>query len=113
MPDIPAIQKALRAQKLDAWLFYDFRHRDPIAASVLGLAGGSISTRRWFYLIPARGTPRKLVHKIESGALGAGARTISVVMGSAAIECYEGRYHTLSKSDLGATLWVLRSGVLP
>jgi Xaa-Pro aminopeptidase len=26
-------------------------------------------TRRWFYLIPARGTPRKLVHKIESRAL--------------------------------------------
>jgi Xaa-Pro aminopeptidase len=69
MPDIPAIQEALRAQKLDGWLFYDFRHRDPIAASVLGLAGGSISTRRWFYLIPARGTPRKLVHKIESRAL--------------------------------------------
>jgi Xaa-Pro aminopeptidase len=69
MPDIAAIQKALREQKLDGWLFYDFRHRDPIAASVLGLAGGSLSTRRWFYLIPARGTPRKLVHKIESRAL--------------------------------------------
>jgi Xaa-Pro dipeptidase len=68
MPDIPAIQEALRAQKLDGWLFYDFRHRDPIAASVLGLTGG-MSTRRWFYLIPARGTPRKLVHKIESRAL--------------------------------------------
>jgi Xaa-Pro aminopeptidase len=68
MPDIPAIREALRAQKLDGWLFCDFRHRDPIAASVLGLTGG-MSTRRWFYLIPARGTPRKLVHKIESRAL--------------------------------------------
>ncbi|MGB6430357.1 MAG: M24 family metallopeptidase [Candidatus Acidiferrales bacterium] len=68
MPDIPAIQAALRAQSLDGWLFYDFHHRDPIAAHVLGLNGG-MATRRWFYLIPARGTPRKLVHKIESRAL--------------------------------------------
>jgi Xaa-Pro dipeptidase len=68
MPDIPAIQKELRAQSLDGWLFYDFHHRDPIAEHVLGLGGGMF-TRRWFYLIPARGTPRKLVHKIESRAL--------------------------------------------
>jgi Xaa-Pro dipeptidase len=68
MPDIPAIQKALREQSLHGWLFYDFRHRDPIATSVLGLGDG-MSTRRWFYLIPAKGTPRKLVHKIESRAL--------------------------------------------
>jgi Xaa-Pro aminopeptidase len=68
MPDIPAIQEALRAQSLDAWLFYDFRHRDPIGEHVLGLGGGML-TRRWFYLIPARGTPRKLVHKIESRVL--------------------------------------------
>jgi Xaa-Pro dipeptidase len=68
MPDIPAIQKALREQSLDGWLFYDFRHRDPIATSVLGLGGGMF-TRRWFYLIPAKGAPRKLVHKIESRSL--------------------------------------------
>jgi Xaa-Pro dipeptidase len=68
MPDIAAIQKALRAQTLDGWLFYDFHHRDPIAASILGLTGG-MGTRRWFYLIPARGTPRKLVHRVEPHAL--------------------------------------------
>ena len=68
MPDIAAIQEALRAQKLGGWLFYDFRQRDPIATRVLGLGAGMF-TRRWFYLIPARGTPRKLVHKIESRAL--------------------------------------------
>ena len=28
-----------------------------------------MGTRRWFYLIPSRGTPRKLVHRIEAGAL--------------------------------------------
>jgi Xaa-Pro dipeptidase len=68
VPDIPSIQKALRKQSLDGWLFYDFRHRDPIATSVLGLGAGMF-TRRWFYLIPAKGAPRKLVHKIESRAL--------------------------------------------
>ncbi len=68
MPQIDAIQAELRSSALDAWLFYDFHHRDPIAERVLGLQNG-MGTRRWFYLIPARGTPRKLVHRIESGAL--------------------------------------------
>ena len=69
MPDIQAIQKELRASRLDGWLFYDFHHRDPIAQRVLGLSATAMATRRWFYLIPAKGTPRKLVHRIESGAL--------------------------------------------
>jgi len=69
MPHIEAIQKELRSAGLDGWLFYDFHHRDPIAARVLGLNGGGIGSRRWFYLIPSRGTPRKLVHRIEAGAL--------------------------------------------
>jgi len=69
MPNIPAIQQALRDAKLDAWLFYDFRHRDPIAHRILGLPMDSMATRRWFYLVPARGEPRKLVHRIESAML--------------------------------------------
>ena len=35
--DIPAIQAALRDASLDAWLFYDHHHRDPLAYSILGL----------------------------------------------------------------------------
>src|SRR5262249_41939124 len=31
--------------------------------------GRPTGTRRFFYLVPARGAPRKLVHRIESGAL--------------------------------------------
>src|SRR5712692_7596377 len=69
MPEIKAIQSELRAEELDGWLFYDFHHRDPIAQRVLGLASNAMATRRWFYLIPARGTPRKLVHRIEAAAL--------------------------------------------
>ena len=69
MLDINAIQKALRDAKLDGWLFYDFRHRDPIAHRILGLLMESMATRRWFYLIPAKGEPRKLVHRIEAAML--------------------------------------------
>ena len=65
---IEAIQAELRAERLDGWLFYDFHHRDPIGARVLGLEGG-MGSRRWFYLIPRQGQPRKMVHRIESGAL--------------------------------------------
>jgi len=67
--DLPAIQAALRERNIDAWLFYDHHHRDPIAYSVLGLPAGQMVTRRWFYLIPADGEPVKLVHKIEPGHL--------------------------------------------
>ena len=68
-PPIRAIQRELKAEGLDAWLFYDFHHRDPIATHILNLEQNGMGTRRWFYLIPARGTPRKLVHRIESAAL--------------------------------------------
>ena len=66
---LEALQSALRERNLDGWLFYDHHHRDPIAYRVLGLPEKLMVTRRWFYLIPAEGEPRKLVHKIESGHL--------------------------------------------
>ena len=69
MPDIKAIQSEMRGNKIDGWLFYDHHHRDPIAAHILGLGKNGMATRRWFYFIPAKGEPRKLVHRIEQGAL--------------------------------------------
>src|SRR5579872_253996 len=68
---LPEIQSALQQQNLDAWLFYDHHHRDPIAYRVLGLPGQLMVTRRWFYLIPAKGEPQGLVHRIESHHLDA------------------------------------------
>ena len=68
--DINGIQSDLRAAKLDGWLFYDFRGRDPIAQGILQLPPG-MRTRRWYYFVPAKGTPRKLVHKIETESLAA------------------------------------------
>jgi Xaa-Pro dipeptidase len=67
--DLEQIQSALREQQLDGWLFYDHHHRDPIAYRILGLGDGQHVTRRWYYFIPAEGSPRKLTHRIESGKL--------------------------------------------
>lgn len=66
--DINGMQGDLRAAKLDGWLFYDFRGRDPIAQNILQLPPG-MRTRRWYYYVPAKGSPRKLVHRIETESL--------------------------------------------
>jgi len=69
--DLPAIQAALAAEGLDGWLLYDFHGINPIAGDVTGVArqGGHLATRRWYYLIPSTGSPRKLVHAIEPDSL--------------------------------------------
>jgi len=67
--DLSAIQEALRSAHLDAWLFYDHHHRDPLAAGILGLPDHGLVSRRWYYVIPAEGSPRKLVHRIEADKL--------------------------------------------
>jgi Xaa-Pro dipeptidase len=67
--DIKQIQQALRARKIDGWLFCDFHNRDHLGHRVLGLDSTRMTTRRWFYYIPARGEPRKLVHNVEKGKL--------------------------------------------
>ena len=66
---LEAIQTALRDASLDGWLFYDHHGRDPLAYSILGLPPSAHVTRRWYYLVPADGEPRKLVHRIETGRL--------------------------------------------
>jgi Xaa-Pro dipeptidase len=69
--DIAAVQLALAADNLDGWLLYDFRGLNPLAATVTAVnrQGGHLATRRWYYLIPASGSPRALVHAIEKDAL--------------------------------------------
>lgn len=66
---LDSIQKALRDENLDGWLFFDHHQRDPLAYRVLKLNPGRTVTRRWYYLIPATGEPKGLVHAIESGVL--------------------------------------------
>jgi Xaa-Pro dipeptidase len=65
---IDKIQQALAESDLDGWLFYSFRGSDPIAANILGTSQG-IATRRWYYLIPRKGQPTKIVHSIERSVL--------------------------------------------
>ena len=70
--DVAAIQESLRSDGLDAWLLYDFHGSNPIAARLAGVSNGAhMTTRRWFYLIPSKGTPRALVHAIERHNLDA------------------------------------------
>ena len=66
--EIPAIQKSLAVDGIDGWLLYDFHGSNPIAVNLAGLQGRHTS-RRWYYFIPASGTPQKLVHAIEPGTL--------------------------------------------
>src|SRR5882672_10962257 len=69
--DLAAVRAALRDDGIDAWLLYDFRGLNPIANDVTGVSrqGGHLATRRWYYLIPAVGEPRALVHAIEPNSL--------------------------------------------
>src|ERR1700726_1695354 len=95
MPDIRAIQSELRASKIDGWLFCDHHRRDPIANIILKLGGNGLASRRWFYFIPSKGEPRKLVHRIEAGML----------------DCLDGRKYVYSGwEELQKTLPKLLSG---
>jgi len=67
--DLPRIQEALRREKLDGWLFFDHHQRDPLAYRVLGFQPHRHVTRRWYYVIPANGEPRGIVHRIEAGVI--------------------------------------------
>jgi len=67
--NVGAIQKALVEEGLDGWLFYFFHDNDPLAKHILGLTESHFVSRRWFYLIPAKGEAQKLVHRIEMDAL--------------------------------------------
>src|SRR5438309_4632297 len=66
---IESLQRALQQDKLDGWLFYSFRGSDPIAENILKLDHARFTTRRWFYFVPATGTPKKIVHAIEPDTL--------------------------------------------
>ena len=66
---IEQIQRALQNVALDGWLFFDHHRRDPIAYRLLELPPEILASRRWYYYVPAQGSPRKLVHRIESGSL--------------------------------------------
>lgn len=63
------IQEALQNERLDGWLFYDFRKSNPIAYQILSMPLDSFFSRRWYYFVPATGTPTALVSAVESHVL--------------------------------------------
>jgi Xaa-Pro aminopeptidase len=69
MFNLPAVQAALKEFGFDGWLLCDFRGSNLLARRILDLDQKPITSRRWFYLVPAQGEPQKLVHRIEPGAL--------------------------------------------
>lgn len=69
MIDLDAIQAAIRESQFDGWLLYDFRGSNILARRILQFDDGPTGSRRWAYFIPANGPAKKLVHRIEQGAL--------------------------------------------
>ncbi len=69
MRRLEEIARALADAALDGWLFYDFRHSDPLAYRILGVNSEGITTRRWFCYVPAHGAARALVSAVEAERL--------------------------------------------
>jgi Xaa-Pro aminopeptidase len=67
--NIENVQEKLKESGIDGWLFYDFHNRDPLAYRILGLDASKMTTRRWYYFIPAEGEPVRIVHSIEQARL--------------------------------------------
>lgn len=68
MSGISEIDRAQLAQGLeelgaDGWLLFDFHGLNPVAGRVLALGG--LGSRRLFVLIPRKGPPTAVAHKIE------------------------------------------------
>jgi Xaa-Pro dipeptidase len=59
---VEGVRRELRARGLDAWLLYNFRDANAVAATLLGIPA---LTRRYFVLLPAEGEPIALTHRIE------------------------------------------------
>lgn len=66
---ISDVQKTLTKHNLDGWLLYDFRRNNDLACQFLEIPSDRLLSRRFFYWIPQQGTPKKIVHSIESQVL--------------------------------------------
>src|SRR5580765_4251798 len=71
MFNLSAVQDAIRQFGFDGWLLYDFRGLNLLAQRIVCFGPDAHYSRRWFYFVPAKGEPKKLVHRIEPGSLDA------------------------------------------
>lgn len=70
MSYIEKIQASAQAEsavsKINGWLFTGFGEQDIITEELLGIAKGTISSRRWVYIVPANSlSPIKITHTTE------------------------------------------------
>ncbi|HEY8256361.1 MAG TPA: M24 family metallopeptidase [Gemmatimonadales bacterium] len=61
---LPRLQEVIADARVEGWLLFDFRGRNPIAAAVLGEE--IVGSRRVYVLIPPRGKPFALVHAVDA-----------------------------------------------
>jgi Xaa-Pro aminopeptidase len=62
---IQDVQKHLIQAGIDGWLLYDFDGINSLARHFLNIDLGALITRRFFYWIPTKGNPVKILHVIE------------------------------------------------
>ncbi len=63
---IKTVQRQLIGEELDGWLLYDYRRSNSLAWKFLEIPNETMATRRFFYWIPQKGEPIKIVSAIES-----------------------------------------------
>lgn len=64
-----AVRQSLQNAGLDGWLLYDFRRTNELACKFLGIPLDSLLTRRFFYWLPAKGEPVKILNRMETHSL--------------------------------------------
>lgn len=64
--DVPAVQGLLAVQRLGGWLLTGREGSNPIARALVAPTGAP--THAWFYWIPTRGEPTRLVHAAETAS---------------------------------------------
>lgn len=64
--DISRIQQLLSEQNIDGWLLYDFRRSNSLCCKFLKIPDSTLLTRRFFYWIPQKGEPIKIVTTVEN-----------------------------------------------
>jgi len=67
--NLEKIQNLLSKMNIEGWLLYDFRGSNELALNILDIPPTSHLTRRFYYYIPRKGTPVKIVNGIEAGNL--------------------------------------------
>jgi Xaa-Pro aminopeptidase len=63
------VQASLVQEGMTGWLLFDFRRSNPLACNFLEIPPEKMLTRRFFYWIPQRGDPIKIVSLIEPFSL--------------------------------------------